>query len=63
MSRRSTRGYGHRIAQFGPDDFRISWTHDRYYSNSRLRFPRVITRYTDRAGAERFSKKWGCKLP
>lgn len=53
-----SRSTNHCIAQFGPDDFRISWVVDFYYSGSRLRWPRQFSRDTDRAGAKRFAKRW-----
>ena len=64
MSRhRSSGSYGHSIHRFGPDDFRLHWTVDRYYSGSRLRFPRGASRDTDLAGAKRFTKRWGLQEP
>jgi hypothetical protein len=56
-------GYGHRIQRIGWDHYRLAWVHDRKYAGSRLRWPRAITRDTDRIGAERFAAKWGCKMP
>ena len=35
---------------------------DRKYGSSRLRYPQHMSRITDRAGAERFAKKWGLHL-
>ena len=62
MSRFSSSGsYGHAIQHIGPDHYRLHWTVDRYYSGSRLRFPRGSSRDTDLAGAKRFAKRW--KLP
>lgn len=43
--------------------WRISWTYDRYYAGSRLRFPTTISRDTDEAGARRFCKKWDIVFP
>ena len=64
MSRHSSSGsYGHRVHRIGADHFRLCWTVDRYYSNSRLRFPTGYTRDTDLDGAIRFAKKWGLPLP
>jgi hypothetical protein len=64
MSRfRSSGSYGHSIYRMGEDWFRLHWTVDRYYSGSRLRFPRGASRDTDEAGAKRFAKKWGVQLP
>lgn len=59
MSRYSSRGsYGHSVQRIGPDHYRLYWTVDHHYSNSRLRFPRTHSRDTDRAGAQRFAKRW-----
>ena len=55
--------YGHAIRRIGPGHYRLSWTHDRKVAGSRLRFQATIRRDTDRAGAERFAKKWGVTLP
>ena len=64
MSRYSSSGStGHGIQRFGPDEFRISWVVDFYYRGSRLRWPRQFTRDTDRAGALRFSRRWGVPMP
>ena len=64
MSRhRPGKAHGHGIARLGGDTYRIFWTWDRYYKGSRLRFPQLLQRVTDRNGAERFSKKWGCPMP
>ena len=53
----------HYILYLGGDDFRLSWQFDRYYPGRRLRWPTRGNRDTDRAGAERFAKKWGVKMP
>jgi hypothetical protein len=50
--------YDHRICRIAHDCFKISWVCDRYYSGSRLRFPRVTSRITDERGARRFAKRW-----
>ena len=42
--------------------YEISWTVDRYYPNSRLRWPTEYRRHTDRQGAQRFCKKWGLEF-
>lgn len=55
--------YSHRIQRLNRHDFILSWTCDRYYKSSRLRWPRRNCRDTDRAGAERFAKKWGIPMP
>ena len=43
----------------GHDEYEISWSVDYKYVGSRLRYPRIIRRVTDRAGALRFCKRWG----
>lgn len=64
MSRhRSAGSYGHRIQLLMRDCYRLSWMVDRYYSGSRLRFPRQSTRDTDEKGARTFAKKWGVEMP
>lgn len=55
--------YGHRIQRIEDDFYRLFWTVDHKYANSRLRFPRAMNRDTDAAGAKRFAKKWGIDLP
>jgi hypothetical protein len=45
--------------KIGADRYRIAWTYDAKYSGSRLRYPRTLSRDTDRDGAERFAHKWG----
>jgi len=60
---RSSGSYGHRVSKVGPDHYRLQWTVDRYYAGSRLRHPRVDWRDTDKAGAERFAKRWGVEVP
>ena len=54
-------GYGHRIYRLGENDYRISWTYDTKYA--RLRYPRRVSRDTDRKGAERFAKRWNVEMP
>ena len=54
--------YGHRAAEKAGGDYELSWVVDRYVRGSRLRFPTVYRRWTDRAGAERFAKKWGVEI-
>jgi hypothetical protein len=56
-------GYGHRIRKIDNDTFRISWSYDTKIAGSRLRWPRGFSRVTDRAGAERFAKKWNTNMP
>ena len=64
MSRHRSAGcYGQHIRHISGDDYRISWVVDFHYATSRLRHPRTFSRLTDRAGAERFAKKWGLPSP
>lgn len=58
----SNSGYDHRARKISEQVWEISWAFDMKYSGSRLRYPRVMTRITDKAGAERFAKKWGLTL-
>lgn len=53
----SSSAYHFRIKQEGVDDYRMSWVVDFYYADSRLRYPRLFSRYTNQKGAERFCKK------
>lgn len=56
--------YGHRIQAFAEYGFyRLFWTIDFKYPNSRLRWPRTFSRDTDLAGAKRFAKRWNLKGP
>lgn len=55
--------YGHDVRKIAHDHYRLSWTIDRKYANSRLRFPTSFQRDTDEAGAKRFAKKWELSLP
>lgn len=54
-------GYGHRIQYLGADFYRLTWIYD--VKHGRIRFPRVMTRDTDLAGALRFAKKWDVRMP
>lgn len=64
MSRhRSGGSYGHRIRHIAVDDYCISWTVDRHYANSRLRFSRTSERYTGEKGARAFARKWKLSMP
>lgn len=64
MSRHHSSGSkGHWIARVGFDHYRLSWIVDRYYEGSRLRFPTAYRRDTDKAGAERFARRWGVTMP
>lgn len=60
---RAQRSYGHRCKRLGADWYRLSWTVDRYYVDSRLRHPRTFQRDTDEAGAVRFCKRWQVEFP
>lgn len=63
MTRLSHHAYGHDYRRIGWDHYRLSWTIDRKYSGSRLRFPTSYSRDTDLAGAKRFAKKWELQMP
>lgn len=64
MARHKSDGsYGHRIKAYGVGNYRLSWVVDRYYENSRLRFPRSCHRDTDENGARKFAEKWGLIFP
>ena len=56
------RSYGHKCLPLGDTAYSISWAIDRYYPDSRLRHPTRYTRFTDKAGAERFCKKHGITM-
>ena len=56
---RAADSRGHRVTHMGGQDWILSWTTDRKYAGSRLRFPRVFQRIADEYGARRFAKKWG----
>jgi hypothetical protein len=60
---RSSGSYGHAIQKLGRDCYRLSWVVDRYYPDSRLRYPRTTTRDTDLAGAVRFAERWEIARP
>lgn len=63
MSRINSGGYAHRIAYLGHDCYQISWGYDLKFIGSRLRYPKRMVRDTDKAGAERFAKKWQLQMP
>lgn len=63
MGRYDTSGYGHRCRLLDSGVYEISWWYDKYYSDSRLRYPRRLSRITDEAGARRFCRKWGLEMP
>ncbi len=54
-------GYGHHISYLGWGVYRVSWLTDT--KHGKIRHPHRRGRDSDRAGAERFAKKWGCALP
>lgn len=63
MSRVRPGGSGHRIELVG-GIYRLRWYYEVKTGRiGRQRGHRRITRDTDRAGAERFAKKWGCAMP
>jgi hypothetical protein len=51
-------GYGHRVVKLCFGGYRLSWKWDRYYDGQRCSYPQVVHRDTDKAGAERFVKRW-----
>lgn len=63
MSQLRSGSYGHRCKALGWGGYRLFWTVDFKPAGSRIRYPRVISRDTDEAGARRFCKKWGCAMP
>lgn len=52
----------HKVREISHDHYRLSWTVDRYYRDSMLRWPRTATRDTDEAGAKRFAKRWNLAI-
>lgn len=56
-------GKRHRISYHGGGIYVLSWSYEHKYSGSRILHHRNVTRDTDRKGAERFAKKWGCAMP
>jgi hypothetical protein len=62
---RPSSSYGHGVECLSAfhGEYRLHWTVDRYINGSRQRWPTKGRRDTDKAGAERFCKKWGCKMP
>lgn len=56
-----SRGYDHCVRRIGADHYRLSWTFDVKYPDSRLRWPRTITRDTDELGARKFVAKWNVR--
>lgn len=51
------KAYSFRLRRMGRDHYRMSWTIDKYYPESTLRFPKVYERDTDTDGAARFAKR------
>ncbi len=56
-------GTRHRISKLGFDDYELSWQHEIKYGGSRILHHRTMRRETNRKGAEKFAKKWGCPMP
>lgn len=54
--------YGHLVRYVSADHYVLSWMWDRKYPGDRLRYPQTMRRDTDRAGAERFTKKWNARV-
>ena len=64
MSRHNkSSSYGHRCRKDSWGGYVISWTWDRYYDDSRLRYPQTAKRDTDAKGADAFCRRWGCDRP
>jgi hypothetical protein len=59
----TSSSYNHRIQDLGHGRYRLSWTIDKKYEGSRLRFPRGMSRDTDEKGAKRFAKRWDLTFP
>lgn len=55
--------YSHKIVYERPDEYVLIWRTDHKSGGSRLRWPRVHQRDTNKKGAERFAKKWGIQMP
>jgi hypothetical protein len=51
----------HWITKISDDEYAISWTYDT--KHARLRYPRRVSRITNRKGAEFFAKRWGVEMP
>lgn len=55
---------GHKIRRFGYDDYTIRWQVDYYCAGNRGGAEAGYwSCWTNRAGAERFAKKWGISMP
>jgi hypothetical protein len=55
--------YGHRIAKISNAEYLVSWSTDTKPSGCRYRMVKRSSRYTDKAGAERFCKRWKISMP
>jgi hypothetical protein len=55
--------YGQTIHLEFEDSYRIAWTVDYHYPESRLRYPRRFSLVTNKAGARRFARRWGLTVP
>lgn len=53
----------HRIARHGFDDYELSWQVEVKYASSRILHHRTMSRFTNRAGAEKFAKRWNVPMP
>lgn len=65
MSNPRSFGHGIRLAfrvEGQPDRYRISWWQRKPRTCQSVQ-PCKHSKLVDRAGAERFAKKWGCKMP
>lgn len=56
-------GKRHRIRKVREDEYALSWQYEVKYNGSRILHHRLVERDTDRKGAEKFAKKWGCPMP
>jgi len=56
-------GKNHRIKRIMFDVYELSWSYEVKYGGSRILWHRTMRRDTDKKGAERFAKKWGCPMP
>lgn len=56
-------GKRHYVKRIYSDCYEIGWAFEWKFRGSRLLHHRWIRRDTDRKGAERFAKKWGCPMP
>lgn len=65
MTATARKAYGHSIALLSAihEEFELRWFWDQKLRGSRLRYPRMMRKITDKAGAVRFAKKWSCPMP